>query len=349
MHFLFASQPLNITLTILIIVFVIALFILERMIIKKYEETIKRWLVTLLYLASLIVFVLGVVGILLIWNFDFQTFFTNSWAGIVASVTSSISALIGTGITLFIWLLLLQIARITLKRIGDKKGPLQKRRKTITKVTYSIINYAIAIISIIVILAIWGVNVIPALAGLGIVGLVVGLGAQKFIQDLIAGFFIIFEHHFDVGDVIEVSGFKGTVIDIGLKTTKIRNWKGDIRIFNNGEVNTLINYSKNPSVAVVEFSIAYQEDIDKVIQILKDSFPNFTATYKEILLEDPNIVGVIALSPSSVDLRVTVKTLNEQHYGIERALRKHIKETLQASNIEIPFPQIVVSNSKKND
>ena len=349
MHFLFASQPLNITLTILIIVFVIALFILERMIIKKYEETIKRWLVTLLYLASLIVFVLGVVGILLIWNFDFQTFFTNSWAGIVASVTSSISALIGTGITLFIWLLLLQIARITLKRIGDKKGPLQKRRKTITKVTYSIINYAIAIISIIVILAIWGVNVIPALAGLGIVGLVVGLGAQKFIQDLIAGFFIIFEHHFDVGDVIEVSGFKGTVIDIGLKTTKIRNWKGDIRIFNNGEVNTLINYSKNPSVAVVEFSIAYQEDIDKVIQILKDSFPNFTATYQEILLENPNIVGVIALSPSSVDLRVTVKTLNEQHYGIERALRKHIKETLQASDIEIPFPQIVVSNSKKND
>lgn len=346
MHFLFASQPLNITLTILIIVFVIALFILERMIIKKYEETIKRWLVTLLYLASLIVFVLGVVGILLIWNFDFQSFFTNSWAGIVASVTSSISALIGTGITLFIWLLLLQIARITLKRIGDKKGPLQKRRKTITKVTYSIINYAIAIISIIVILAIWGVNVIPALAGLGIVGLVVGLGAQKFIQDLIAGFFIIFEHHFDVGDVIEVSGFKGTVIDIGLKTTKIRNWKGDIRIFNNGEVNTLINYSKNPSVAVVEFSIAYQEDIDSTIQILNASFPSFRERYKEILLEDPTVTGVIALSANGVDLRVTVKTLNEQQYGIERALRKYIKETLDRNKIEIPLPQIVVNQAK---
>ena len=349
MNYLFASQPLNITLTILIIVLIIALFIGERMIIKKYEDTIKRWIVTLLYIASLFILVGGVVGILFLWNFDFVTFWSNSWAGIVNGVTSSVSALIGTGITLFIWLLLLQIARITLKRIGDRKGPLQKRRKTITKVTYSMINYTIAIISIIVILAIWGVNVIPALAGLGIVGLVVGLGAQKFIQDLIAGFFIIFEHHFDVGDVIEVSGFKGTVIDIGLKTTKIRNWKGDIRIFNNGEVNTLINYSKNPSMAVVEFSIAYQEDIDKVIQILKDSFPNFTATYQEILLENPNIVGVIALSPSSVDLRVTVKTLNEQHYGIERALRKHIKETLQASDIEIPFPQIVVSNSKKND
>ncbi len=346
MNYLFASQPLNITLTIFIVVFVIALFIFERIIIKKNEDKIKRWIVTLLYLVSLFVFVLGVGAILYIWNFDFATFFTNSWAGIVAGVTSSVSALIGTGITLFIWLLLLQIARITLKRIGDRKGPLQKRRKTITKVTYSIINYAIAIISIIVILAIWGVNVIPALAGLGIVGLVVGLGAQKFIQDLIAGFFIIFEHHFDVGDVIEVSGFKGTVIDIGLKTTKIRNWKGNIRIFNNGEVNTLINYSKNPSVAVVEFSIAYQEDIDSTIQILNASFPSFRERYKEILLEDPTVTGVIALSANGVDLRVTVKTLNEQQYGIERALRKYIKETLDRNKIEIPLPQIVVNQAK---
>ncbi len=346
MHFLFSSTPVNIVVTIAISIVVITLFVLERIFIKKREETIKKWVLFLLFLASLVVFVGAALGIMLVWNLDISTFASQYWTDIVAFFTASVPALIGTAITLFVWFVILRIAKITLKRLGDKPGALQKRRKTISKVVYSIINYSIAIIGIIVILAIWGVNVLPALAGLGILGLVIGLGAQKFIQDLIAGFFIIFEHHFDVGDVIEVAGFKGTVIDIGLKTTKLRNWRGDIKIFNNGEVNTLTNYSKNPSIAVVEFSIAYKEDINKAMDVLKAAFPLFRDQYKDVLLEDVNIVGVIALADRGVDLRVTVKTLNEQHYGIERALRKFIKETLDANEIEIPFPQVVVHKSE---
>lgn len=346
MHFLFSSTPVNIVVTIAISIVVITLFVLERIFIKKREETIKKWVLFLLFLASLVVFAGAALGIMLVWNLDISTFASQYWTDIVTFFTASVPALIGTAITLFVWFVILRIAKITLKRLGDKPGALQKRRKTISKVMYSIINYSIAIIGIIVILAIWGVNVLPALAGLGILGLVIGLGAQKFIQDLIAGFFIIFEHHFDVGDVIEVAGFKGTVIDIGLKTTKLRNWRGDIKIFNNGEVNTLTNYSQNPSIAVVEFSIAYKEDINKAMDVLKAAFPLFRDQYKDVLLEDVNIVGVIALAASSVDLRVTVKTLNEQHYGIERALRKFIKETLDANEIEIPFPQVVVHKSE---
>jgi len=346
MHFLFSSTPVNIVVTIAISIVVITLFVLERIFIKKREETIKKWVLFLLFLASLVVFVGAALGIMLVWNLDISTFASQYWTDIVAFFTASVPALIGTAITLFVWFVILRIAKITLKRLGDKPGALQKRRKTISKVMYSIINYSIAIIGIIVILAIWGANVLPALAGLGILGLVIGLGAQKFIQDLIAGFFIIFEHHFDVGDVIEVAGFKGTVIDIGLKTTKLRNWRGDIKIFNNGEVNTLTNYSKNPSIAVVEFSIAYKEDINKAMDVLKAAFPLFRDQYKDVLLEDVNIVGVIALADRGVDLRVTVKTLNEQHYGIERALRKFIKETLDANEIEIPFPQVVVHKSE---
>lgn len=346
MHFLFSSTPVNIVVTIAISIVVITLFVLERIFIKKREETIKKWVLFLLFLASLVVFVGAALGIMLVWNLDISTFASQYWTDIVAFFTASVPALIGTAITLFVWFVILRIAKITLKRLGDKPGALQKRRKTISKVMYSIINYSIAIIGIIVILAIWGANVLPALAGLGILGLVIGLGAQKFIQDLIAGFFIIFEHHFDVGDVIEVAGFKGTVIDIGLKTTKLRNWRGDIKIFNNGEVNTLTNYSKNPSIAVVEFSIAYKEDINKAMDVLKAAFPLFRDQYKDVLLEDVNIVGVIALTARGVDLRVRVKTLNEQHYGIERALRKFIKETLDANEIEIPFPQVVVHKSE---
>ncbi len=339
--------PLQIILTVLIVVVIIALFIFERILIKRREDTIKKGTLFCLFLASLIVFLAGGFGIVLIWNLDAMALLSQLWGAIVIFFTTSVPALIGTAVVIFVWILIMQIARLALKHLGDKPGAMQKRRKTISKVILSIINYSLAIVGIIVILAIWGVNVLPALAGLGILGLVVGLGAQKFIQDLIAGIFIIFEHHFDVGDVIEVGGFKGTVTDIGLKTTRLVNWKGDIKILNNGDVTTLINHSKNPSIAIVEFGIAYKEDVNKTIEVLNAAFPQFRTQYKEKLLQDPEVSGVINLASSSVDMRVIVKTLNEQHYGIERALRKFIKETLDANNIEIPFPQIVINQPKE--
>ena len=341
------SLPLQIILTVIISAIVIALIVFERIYVKKHEETIKKGMLFVFFLVSLIAFLAGAFGIVLIWNVNITALLAQVWDKIVIFFTTSVPALIGTAVVVFVWILILQLSRIALKRIGDKPGPMQKRRKTISKVLISIINYTLAIIGIIVILAIWGVNVLPALAGLGIVGLVVGLGAQKFIQDLIAGFFIIFEHHYDVGDVIEVGGFKGTVVDIGLKTTRLRNWRGEIKILNNGEVNTLVNHSKNPSVAVVLFAISYEEDIDRTTEVLKAVFPSFRKQYADVLIEDPEVSGVMNLGASSVEMRVTVKTLNEQHYGIERALRKLIKETLDANNIEIPLPQIVVNKPRE--
>ena len=96
---------------------------------------------------------------------------------------------------------------------------------TIDKVIISLTRYVVIIIAVVAILGLLGADVMPALAGLGIAGLVLGLGAQKLITDFISGLFIIIEHHFDVGDIVEFGGFKGEVIDLGLKTTKIRNWR----------------------------------------------------------------------------------------------------------------------------
>jgi small conductance mechanosensitive channel len=190
-------------------------------------------------------------------------------------------------------------------------------------------------------LAIWGINVLPALAGLGILGLVVGLGAQSLIKDFIAGFFIIFEHHFDVGDVVEINGFKGKVVDIGLKTTRVQNWKNAIKIFANGVITEPINYSKNPSVAVIEFGIAYGEDVQKTIDILNQELPKYQERFPDIL-EAPTVLGVTQLADSSVNMRVIIKTATETHYGIERGFLQIIKEILDKNNIEIPFPQVVV-------
>lgn len=135
---------------------------------------------------------------------------------------------------------------------------------TILKVVQSLITYTVEIIALLVVLALWGVNVMPALAGLGVLGIIIGMGTQSLIKDIISGFFIIFEHHFDVGDIVEINGFKGEVIDIGLKSTKIKNWKQDIKIFSNGSIENTINYSLSPSIGIIDFGIAYKEDIQKL-------------------------------------------------------------------------------------
>jgi small conductance mechanosensitive channel len=334
---------INTGLTIGILALLVVLFIIESKLIKKYEDSLNKFVIIIAYILSSLVMTGGLLLILWIWSFDYNTIIQDLQDGTLAYIEASLGRMIGTILVFFISMLIVRIAKIALKKIGVKPTATQKRKKTIAKVTLSIIRYTVGLLTILIILAMWGVNVVPALAGLGIMGLVIGLGAQKFINDLIAGFFIIFEQHFDVGDTVEVKGFKGQVSDIGLKTTRIRNWKGDVMILANGEITNMINYSRNISVAVVEFGIAYEENIQSVMEILNRELQVLKTMFPQIV-EDPTVVGVTALDASQVTLRAIAKTENEQHYVVERGMRKLIKEILNANNIEIPFPQIVVSN-----
>jgi small conductance mechanosensitive channel len=339
-NILSASVVLNSVYTALIVIALVTLFIIERKLLKR-EESLKKRIIFLIFFISFLLLLGGIVGIMFIWNYDFSTYFSEMGGNVLGFIEESVGRIITTLLTIFISLSIMKISKATLNQVGKKEGPFKKRKRTIAKVTNSIIKYILGLLMILIVLAIWGVNVVPALAGLGILGLVIGLGAQKFINDLISGFFIIFEHHFDVGDKIEVQGFKGEVTSIGLKTTKIMNWKGEVKIVNNGEISTLINFSRFPSIAVVEFGIAYEEDVKKTIDILNVELPKLRLEYP-VIIEDPKVLGVINLSSSSVDLRAIAKTLNEEHYAIERAMRQRIKEILNEHNIEIPFPQVVV-------
>lgn len=209
-----------------------------------------------------------------------------------------------------------------------------------SKIFGSIIKYLIWIISIIIILSIWEINIVPALTGLGLLGVVVGLGAQKFINDLISGFFIIFEEHFDVGDVIEVNNFKGIVIDMGLKTTKIESWKGEIKILPNGSIDNCINYSKNNSLAVIEIFINFNEDINLVINLLNTNLKN----YKDNdIIGFPYVMGITNLK-ENLELTIICTCVTEHHYHIERDLRLYIKNLLDLNNIKFGFTNINIMN-----
>lgn len=339
------AVTINTLVTVGIIAGLFIFFFVERKLINRFEENMKKWFITIIYILSFFVLGAGLLAILSTWNYDLISMINNSLDNLENNLETYMGRIVSSIIILFIGLIVLRIARMTFKHIGNNNSPMHKRKKTIAKVSNSIIKYLVWIIMILIILAVWGVNVAPALAGLGIAGLVIGLGAQKFINDLIAGIFIIFERHFDVGDIVEIQGFKGEVIDIGLKTTRLKNWKGDIKVVANGEITTVINYTEEFSVAVVEFGISYHADINKAISILNERLPIVMASYEEII-EKPTVVGVTNLNSSSVDLRVTAKTIQEKHYAIEREMRKQIKFILDENGIEIPFPQIVVHQSK---
>lgn len=332
-------------LTVAVLVVFLILFFVNRHFIEKFKETIHtRWIVVS-YILLFFLLAGAIIGIFFIWGYDVSLTYDEFLVELTSFFERSIGGILGTLATLFVAMLIYKGVKIAMFRVGKKDSPNKRRKQTIAKVTVSIVKYFIAVLGILVILAIWGVNILPALAGLGMVGLVIGLGAQKFINDLISGFFIIFEHHFDVGDTIEVKGFKGVVTDIGLKTCKIRNWKGEVKILSNGDIIDITNFSRNLSIAVVEFGIAYKEDVQKAIDILTIELPKIRTQFEQII-EDPVILGVTEIANSSVNLRVIAKTMTEQHYAVERGMRKFIKEILDANEIEIPLPQVVVHSAK---
>ena len=318
----------------------------EKLLIDQIAKTTHKWILVLIYLFSFIVILGGLALILWSWNIDILLYLSDAGAGILLQLEQRIGAFIASLLTIVISLLIIRISKMVLTKIGTKESANQRRKRTIAKVSVSMIKYIVGIFSFLAVLAIWGVNVLPALAGLGILGLIIGLGAQKFINDLISGFFIIFEHHFDVGDIIEAQGFKGEVIDIGLKTSKIRNFKGEVKILANGEITSLVNYSQRFSLALVEFGIAYKENVQQTIDLLTQELPKFAETLPAVI-EPPVVLGVTALADSSVNIRVMAKTLTEQHYGVERKIRQRIKELLDENGIEIPFPQVVIHQPQK--
>jgi small conductance mechanosensitive channel len=337
---IFANVAVQAILTFAVVLIYVFIFIFANKWITKRQDSGKSGIIGL-YLLLFLLFLISIGIILLIFGLDYRVVINNIWTSVSNGITEYIGAILGTVITVFMTILILKVVKFLVKKATLKEGPMKKRMATILKVVRSIISYVVEIIAILVILSLWGVDVLPALAGLGILGLVIGMGAQSLIKDIIAGFFIVFEHHFDVGDIVEINGFKGEVVDIGLKSSKIKNWKGDIKIYANGSISDLINYSLTPSMAIIEFGISYKEDIKKTIEILENELKVYKDNFPEII-EDPKVLGVTSLQDSSVNLTVIVKTATEKHYAIERAIRQQIKQILDQNGIEIPFPQMVV-------
>ncbi|MET3318021.1 UNVERIFIED_ORG: small conductance mechanosensitive channel [Peribacillus simplex] len=208
----------------------------------------------------------------------------------------------------------------------------ERRETTLIKLLENIITYVINFIALIMILDIFGIEVMPLLAGAGVLGLAIGFGAQSLVKDIITGFFVIFEDHFSVGDYIQINTFEGEVIEIGLRTTKIKSSSGELHFIPNGSIIQVTNYSILNSMAVVDVTIPNDGSVELAEKVLIDLLSSMEGKY-EALINAPEFLGIETVGPDEIVLRVTAETKPMYHVEISRMLRKEISAALDLSGI----------------
>lgn len=258
--------------------------------------------------------------------------------------------------TIFIMYLSIKIGKRLIKKFVDRQiksnamlSLESQRAETLGEVLKSVLKYAVYFIGIASIISILFNGISFTFASIG--GFAVGFGAQSLVKDLINGFFILFEDQFGVGDYITVGQFNGIVSSIGIRTTIIKDFTGDIHSIPNGSIVAVTNHSRADIRFMVDVDIAYKEDIDNAISVIKSTCDEFKNKNEEYIREPIEVVGVTTLNASGVTIRVVGKSKPLKQWEMERELRKEIKCTLDEEGIEIPYSkaQVVNANSEKGD
>ena len=236
------------------------------------------------------------------------------------------------------------IVRKILQWFADRLGA---KGETVVRLINSFIRLATIVGIIYACLSAIGVDTTVLLTSAGILTLIVGLGANSLIKDLLAGLMIVFEGSFQVGDIVTVNGFRGTVVEIGIRTTKIKEGGGNIKVFPNSEVGDVLNMTKDFSVVAIDMSIEYGEDLEYVEKILSDEFDNIRRDIPEIK-DGPFYKGVSELGDNSVNIKIVAKCDEADRIQLDRDLRRKLKLIFDKYDISIPYPQVVINEPTTN-
>ncbi|MGX4671197.1 mechanosensitive ion channel family protein [Cerasibacillus sp. JNUCC 74] len=247
-----------------------------------------------------------------------------------------------------------RISRKLVDRLFKKreKGPIrisERRENTLKKLIKNVIKYVVYFIALIMILdGVFGFKVGALIAGAGVAGLAIGFGAQNLVRDVISGFFIIFEDQFSVGDYVKVSGIEGTVEEIGLRTTKVLSWTGEMHILPNGNITQVVNYSVHNGLAIVDVNVPYENSVDDAERLINEVAATLPDKY-DFLVGTPEIIGVQNLAASHFVIRVITETLPGFQWAGERNIRRDIQDYLYRNGIEIPAQRIVMYSREQKE
>ncbi len=223
---------------------------------------------------------------------------------------------------------------------GEPPSEAQKRAETLVRLLRQGVIIMLWVVGLLIILRELGVDITPILASAGILGLAVGFGAQNLVRDVISGFFIILENQVRVGDVAIVNGTGGLVEAVNFRTIVLRDLSGTVHVFPNGTITTLANMTNEWSAYVFEIGVAYKEDVDRVMALMKEIGTELHQDeyFGPLMVEDIEIFGVDAFGDSAVTIKGRLRTLPIKQWEVGREYRRRLKHAFDREGIEIPFP-----------
>ncbi|WP_026690104.1 mechanosensitive ion channel family protein [Alteribacter aurantiacus] len=264
-----------------------------------------------------------------------------SWEALLIAASLLLIQLVGIFV---VYLIVRSIGRRVISssfdRMSKQRNMTAGRSKTLEKLTLNIFSYALMFVFLTIIIGLFDYDIAPLIAGAGIVGLAIGFGAQGLVSDIVTGFFLLLEKQLEVDEYVTVAGIDGVVEEVGLRTTRIRSFDGTVHYIPNREISSLSNHTRGNMRALVDIGISYDDNIDHAMKVIQNVCDRIAAE-DETVVEGPNVLGVQSLDDSDVVIRVIAKTVNMEQWGLERKLRKAIKEAFDQNGIEIPYPHQV--------
>lgn len=253
-------------------------------------------------------------------------------------------------LNIIIFVFFIKIANIFIEKFLDRicrfkdDFEFKKQLVTLKSIVKSIVDTIIAAFGVMYILNGLGVDIRPILTAAGVLGVAVGFGAKRFFEDIITGMSILLEGQVRVGDYIEISGHQGVVEKVDIKLIQLRDTQGRVHYIRNGMVDTVVNYTRDYSYYVFDIGVAYKENVDNVINVLKEIDEDFrkNSKVKDYVLAPLEILGLDSFDDSAVIIKARIRTSPIKQWEVGREFNKYIKAKFDEKGIEIPFPQRTV-------
>lgn len=258
--------------------------------------------------------------------------------------------LVEVAIIIAVSFVLYRAVKLIVKRLVaikiDEEDPLvrrmrEQRAQTLGGLFTNVALIFVVTITLLTVLSVF-INIGPLLASVSVVGLAISFGAQSLVKDVISGTFILIEGQFGIGDVIQIGETGGLVEKMTLRTTVLRDLNGAVHIIPNGEIKQVSNLTKTWSRAVIDLSIAYAEDVDRVIEMLRRVAEELyrDPEWRPLMLEPPEVLGVENFTETAVTVRMIAKTLPLKQWDVSRELRLRIKQRLDDEQIQLPQSRV---------
>lgn len=256
--------------------------------------------------------------------------------------------LIATGViaaaAVAVYVALAKVGSRFVRRLAERSPDSGSRATTLWIMARRVALVVVALLALLLVADAWGLSLTPFLALGTVVGAAIGFGAQDVVKDLLAGFFILAEDQYHIGDVVSIAGTTGTVEDIQFRVTVLRDYEGNVHYVPNGQIKVASNYTSVFARPTIDVAVAYKTDVDRAMEVILDELNQLASDpdWSDQIIEPPEMFGVEKLGDSAVVIRARLTTVADLRWDVRREALRRIKKRLDGEGIEIPFPHLTV-------